>query len=80
LAAVSPHFGRAGVFIAALFLYVFGPLFGAGIRYSLALLLLFWFALARAIALALLIYELFPRWCELRGAPPRTKARASTQV
>lgn len=61
------------VFIAALFLYLFGRLFGAGILYSLAVILLFCFALAGAIAFALLFYALFRRWCELRGAPPKGK-------
>jgi hypothetical protein len=59
------------VFVAALFLYVLGWLFGAGILYSLAVILLFCFALAGGIAFALLIYALFRRWCELRGAPPK---------
>lgn len=61
------------VFAAALFLYVVGWLRGAGFLYRLAVLLLFCFALAGAIALALLIYALFRRWCELRGAPPKGK-------
>ncbi len=59
------------VFVAALFLYVRGWLFGAGFLYSLAVLILFCFALAGAVAVALLIYALFRRWCELRGAPPK---------
>ena len=59
------------VFAAALFLYVLGWLFGAGILYSLAVILLFCFALAGGVAFALLIYALFRRWCELRGAPPK---------
>jgi len=59
------------VFVAALFLYFFGWLFGAGILYSLAVILLFCFALAGAIAIGLLLYALFRRWCELRGAPPK---------
>lgn len=59
------------VFLAALFLYVCGWLFSAGILYSLAVIVLFCFALAGAIAVALLIYVLFRRWCELRGAPPK---------
>jgi hypothetical protein len=48
-----------------------GWLFGAGILYSLAVILLFCFALAGAIAIGLLLYALFRRWCELRGAPPK---------
>jgi hypothetical protein len=44
-----------GVFVAALFLYIFGRLFGAGIVYSSAVTLLFCFASAGGIALALLI-------------------------
>ena len=59
------------VFVAALFLYVRGWLFETGILYSLAVIVLFCFALAGAIAVALLIYVLFRRWCELRGAPPK---------
>ena len=59
------------VFVAALFLYVVGRFFGAGILYYLAVILLFCFALAGVIAFALLVYALFQRWCELRGAPPK---------
>lgn len=61
------------VIVAALFLYVIGLLADAGIVYSLAVILLFGFALAGAIAVALLIYGLFRRWCELRGAVPKGK-------
>jgi hypothetical protein len=39
--------------------------------YLYAVTVLFLFALAGGIALALLIYALFRRWCELRGAPPK---------
>jgi hypothetical protein len=59
------------VFVAAIFLYIVGWLLGAGMLYSLAVALLFCFALAGAIAFALLTYALFSRWCELRGAPPK---------
>jgi hypothetical protein len=59
------------VFLTALFLYLCGRLVGAGSLYSLAVIVLFCFALAGAIAVALLIYALFRRWCELRGAPPK---------
>ena len=61
----------AVVFAAALFLYVFGWLASAGIFYLLAVIILFCSALAGAIAVALLIYALFQRWCELRGKPPK---------
>jgi hypothetical protein len=61
------------VFIAALFLYVLGWLSGAGILYSLAISLLLCFALTGAIAVGLLVYALFRRWCELRGSPPKGK-------
>ena len=61
------------VIVAALFLYVIGLLAGAGIFYLLAVILLFVFALAGAIAVGLLIYGLFRRWCELRGAVPKGK-------
>src|ERR1700687_3064694 len=59
------------VFFAAFFLYVRGWLHGEGFLYSVAVLLLFLFALAGAIAFALLLYALFQRWCQLRGAPPK---------
>lgn len=61
------------VFIAALSLYLFGWLLETGILYSLAVILLFCFALAGSIAFALLLYAFFRRWCELRGAPPKGK-------
>ena len=61
------------VFVAALFLYFLGWWFRAGFLYSLAVLLLFCFALAGAIAFALLLYAVFRRWCELRGAVPKGK-------
>ena len=57
------------VFVATLLLYFFGRYSDAGTLYSLAVILLFCFALAGAIAIALLIDALFRRWCELRGAP-----------
>src|SRR5690349_5848257 len=59
------------VFSAALFLYIVGLLTGAGFVYSLAVLLLLFFAIAGAIALAFLTYSLYKRWCERRGKPPK---------
>jgi hypothetical protein len=59
------------VFAAALFLYLIGLELHAGLVYSFAVIVLFCFALAGAVALALLIYALFRRWCALRGAPPK---------
>jgi len=59
------------VIALALFLYLDGLGLGAGLLYSLAVSLLFGFALAGAVALALLISALFRRWCELRGKPPK---------
>ena len=61
------------VMLAALFLYLRGRLHGEGLLYELAVILLFLFALAGAIAIALLVYALFKKWCELRGAPPKGK-------
>lgn len=59
------------VLLAALFLYVTGMLHGEGLLYQYAVIILFLFALLGAIAVALLLYALFKRWCELRGAPPK---------
>lgn len=59
------------VLIAALFLYVVGLVTGSGFVYSLAVLLLLLFAIAGAIAFALLAHALFKHWCERRGKPPK---------
>jgi|GEM_PF-761390 len=59
------------VFLAVLFLYVVGLATHSGFIYSLAVLLLFCFALAGAVAIAFLAYALFKRWCEMRGKPPK---------
>jgi hypothetical protein len=59
------------VFLAALILYVSGWIYRPGFLYWYAVLLLFCFALAGAIALAILIFALFKRWCQMRGTPPK---------
>jgi hypothetical protein len=59
------------VFLAVVVLCVAGWLYGAGLLYSLAVFVLFGFALIGSIALAFLVYALFRRWCELAGAPPK---------
>jgi len=59
------------VLLAALFLYVTGVLRGEGLLYEFAVIFLFLLGLLGAIAVALLVYALFKRWCELRGAPPK---------
>jgi len=59
------------VFALAVYLYLSGLNRHAGALYLLAVLILFCFALTGAVAIALLIYALFRRWCELRGAPPK---------
>lgn len=55
----------------ALFLYLIGLDIHAGQLYLFAVIILFCFALAGGVALGLLIYALFRRWCELRGAPQK---------
>jgi hypothetical protein len=59
------------VLALALFLYLIGLHLRVGLLYLFAVTILFCFALAGALALGLLIYALFRRWCELRGAPPK---------
>jgi hypothetical protein len=59
------------VLAVALLLYLFGLNIHAGWLYSLAVLVLVVFALAGAVALSFLVYALFRKWCELRGAPPK---------
>lgn len=59
------------VLLAALFLYLRGLKVHAGALHSLAVLFLVAIALAGAVAVGLLIYALFRRWCDLRGAPPK---------
>jgi hypothetical protein len=66
------------VFLATLFLYVLGWITKAGFLYSLAVTLLFCFALAGAIAFAMLLYALFRRWCEMRGGPPKGQGTPKT--
>lgn len=61
------------VCLAALLVYVFGLAHRAGFAYSLATLLLWCFAIAGAVATALLAYALFRRWCELRCMPAKGK-------
>lgn len=57
--------------LAAAILALLGNIFGAPLLYLLALFVLLGFALAGAIAIALLVHVLFRRWCEMRGAPPK---------
>ncbi len=59
------------VLLAAFILYVIGWHYQPAFLYRYALLLLLCFALAGAIALAVLIFALFKRWCQLRGTPPK---------
>jgi len=59
------------VLLAAVILLLVGRLYDSLFLFGLALAVLVGFALAGALALALLAYVLFRRWCEMRGAPPK---------
>jgi hypothetical protein len=59
------------VFALGLYLYLAGLHFHGGALYLLVVIVLWCFALAGAVAIGLLIYALFRRWCELRGAPQK---------